>query len=98
MDLATPSYPNPDDLPLEAVELTIDGQLHSIGRRALTLRYGDDKIFITVPIEALKTDLTRALEIDFRLDAARVMGGFSEGRELSDIERQSLALAWRNCI
>lgn len=98
MDLATPSYPNPDDLPLHAVELTIDGQLHSIGRRDLTLRYGDDKIFITVPIEALKTGLTRAREIDFRLDSARVMGGFREGGELSDIERQSLALAWRNCI
>ena len=51
-----------------------------------------------IPVEALKTRLTRAQAIDFRLNAARVMGGFREGRELSDIERQSLALAWRNCI
>lgn len=98
MDLATPSYPNPDDLPLDAVELTIDDQLHAIRRPDLTVRYVDDKIFITVPVEALKTRIIRAQAIDFRLNAARVMGGFREGRELSDIERQSLALAWRNCI
>jgi hypothetical protein len=93
-----PYFTNPDDLPLDAVELTIDGQLHTIRRWDLTLRFSNDKIFITVPIEALKTQLVRAREIDFSLDAARVMGGFREGRELGDIERQSLALAWRNCI
>ena len=98
MDLATPSYPNPDDLPLSAVELTIDGQMHSIARRDLTVRYGDETIFITVPVERLKSRIIEAQRIEFRLDAARVMGGFREGNEMDDVARQSLALAWRNCI
>ncbi len=98
MDLVTPSYPNPDDLPLSAVELTIDGQMHSIARRDLSVRYGDGTIFITVPVERLKSRILEAQRIEFRLDAARVMGGFREGNEMDDVARQSLALAWRNCI
>jgi hypothetical protein len=98
MDLGTPSYPNPDNLPLNAVELTLDGRKHIIGRQSLTVRYGDNSIFITVPIDVVKGQILNSRVIDFRLDAARVMGGFRERREMSDIERQSLALAWRNCI
>lgn len=98
MDLATPSYPNPDDLPLDAIELKFDEQQHSIQRRDLAVRYSDGKIMITAPIEPLKMELAHAQNIDFRLVGARVMGGFREGRELNDIERQSLALAWKNCI
>ena len=98
MDLATPSYPNPDDLPLSAVELTIDGQMYSIARRDLAVRFGDEAIFITVPVERVKSRILEAQRIEFRLNAARVMGGFREGNELDDFARQSLALAWRNCI
>ena len=98
MDLATPSYPNPEDLPLDAVVLTLDGQRHLVGRRDLTIRYGDGSIFITVPVEAMKARFARATRVNFTLDAARVMGGFSEGNDLDETARRSLALAWRNCI
>ena len=98
MDLETPSYPDPDDLPLNAIELTIDGETYSIPRSRLDVRYGDDTILITVPVGALRNRITSAGNMDFRLDAARVMGGFSEGRDLDDTARRSLALAWRNCI
>ena len=93
-----PSFAGPDDLPLDAVELTIDGQLYGIARNNLNVRFTDDTILITVPVEALKTRLVHAREIDFSLDAARVVGGFWEGRELNNFDRQSLSLAWRNCI
>lgn len=76
MKLATPSYPNPNDLPLNAVEIRIDGDLYGVIRRDLIVRYRDDKILITVPVDALKTLLVTAREIDFSLNAARVMGGF----------------------
>jgi hypothetical protein len=98
MDLETPSYPNSDDLPLDAVELTLDGREYSIGRQSLAVRYVDDSIFITLPVDTIKGQILNSRVIDFRLDAARVMGGFREGREMSDIERQALALAWKNCI
>jgi len=98
MDLATPSFPNPKDLPLDAVELTIDGQRHRVARRDLTVRYVDGSIFIIVPVEPLRMQIIQAQTMEFRLDAARVMGGFREGNELDEIARQSLALAWRNCI
>ncbi|WP_223162583.1 COG3904 family protein [Ruegeria intermedia] len=98
MDLATPSYPNPDDLPLRAVDLAIDGQMHSVARRELTVRYGDRAIFITVPVERFKSRILEARRIEFGLDAARVMGGFREGNDMDDVARNSIALAWRNCI
>jgi hypothetical protein len=98
MDLRTPSYPNPDDLPLNAVEITIDGQEHSIARQRLDVRYGGASIYITVPVGALKDRIGNATELGFHLEAARVMGGFREGRDLDEMARQSLALAWRNCI
>lgn len=98
MDLATPSYPNPADLPLNALELTIDDQQHRVPRSDLDVRYGDQSIFITAPVGPLATRLMEARTLAMRLDAARVMGNFREGRELGETERQSLALAWRNCI
>lgn len=98
MDLVTPSFPNPEDLPLTAVELTIDGRQHSIGRRDLNVRYGEGSIFISVPVEALKHKIIRAKNIEFQTNAARVMGGFRESNQLDEIAQQSLALAWRNCI
>jgi hypothetical protein len=98
MDLATPSYPNPDDLPLNAVEIVLDDQPVRVERRRLTVRYGDGSIFITVPVEGLKPSILAARKIGFRLDAARVMGGFNEGNQMDDVARQALALAWRNCI
>lgn len=98
MDLATPSFSNPDDLPLNAVEMTIDNDRYAITRPDLLVRYGDRSIFITVPVRSLEPMITRASRIDFRLDAARVMGGFSEGNDLDETARRSIALAWRNCI
>lgn len=98
MDLLTPSYPNPDDLPLNAVELTIDGQMYAIWRRDLKVRYGDGSVLITVPVGNLEQAILKARHIEMRLDAPRVMGNFREGKELDETERQSLALAWRNCI
>lgn len=98
MDLVTPSYPNVADLPLSAVEVLIDGTLHVVPRSALSVRYGDGSIFITVPVPALSTKITQAKSIEFGLDAPRVMGWFREEAELDDFARQSLSLAWRNCI
>ncbi len=98
MDLATPSYPDPNDLPLNAIELTIDDRKYAINKPDITLRYADDKILITVPVYALRDKIISAGIFSLRLDAARVMGGFSEGGRLSDLEKKSLALAWRNCI
>lgn len=98
MGLATPSYTNPDDLPLHAIELIIDGKNHRIARSSLDLRYDGDVILITVPVGFLRDEITNAQELHFRTDAARVMGGFSEGRALDNLARQSLALAWKNCI
>lgn len=98
MDLATPSYPDPDKLPLHAIDLKIDGDTHSIPRSRLDVRYGDDTILITVPVENLRDRITSARQVDFQLDGARVMGGFREGRDLDENARRSLALAWRNCI
>jgi hypothetical protein len=98
MDLATPSYPNVDDLPLFGVDITIDGQLYNIPRRDLGVRYSGDLIYITVPVRSIKNIVLGAREIIFRTDNARVMGGFSESRSLEDAERSSIALAWRNCI
>lgn len=98
MDLQTPSYPNPNDLPLHAVEIFIDGQVHTIARHRLDVRYGGPSIYITVPVGPLEDRIARAVELGFRLEAARVMGGFREGRKLDEIARQSLALAWQNCI
>lgn len=98
MDLVTPSYPNVADLPLSAVEMLIDGTLHVVSRSALSVRYGDGSIFITVPVPALSAKITQAKSIEFGLDAPRVMGWFREEAELDDFARQSLSLAWRNCI
>jgi hypothetical protein len=98
MDLATPSYPDPDDLPLNAVNLIIDDERYSIGRPDLTVRYGDGSIYITVPVQSLESRITHAEQIEFSLDAARVMGGFREGNDLDEAARQSIMLAWRNCI
>lgn len=98
MDLQTPSYPNPDDLPLKAVEVLIDGQLHVISRRALDVRYGDGLILIRAPMDGLAGLLSGARQIEFSLDAARVMGNFREGHDLDETARRSIALAWRNCI
>ncbi|WP_157057398.1 hypothetical protein [Loktanella sp. 3ANDIMAR09] len=98
MSLQTPSYPNPDDLPLNALEVTINGQMSSLPRRDMDVRYGDGTILVTASMGGLKDRVLNAKEINFRLDAARVMGGFNEGGELDDAARQSIALAWRNCI
>ena len=98
MDLVTPSYPNVADLPLSAVEMLVDGTLHVVPRSALSVRYGDGSIFITVPVPALSAKITQAKSIEFGLDAPRVMGWFREEAELDDFARQSLSLAWRNCI
>lgn len=98
MDLATPSYPNPNDLPLNAVEITIDGQPYRIDRKELNVRYTNGSILIAMPVERIKAQIIGAQKIDFDLDAARVMGGFREGIEMGIAERQSLSLAWRNCI
>lgn len=98
MDLQTPSYPDPDDLPLHAVEVKINGQSHVIPRRALDIRYGDGLILIRVPMDGLTELLSGARQIEFSLDAARVMGNFREGNNLDETARRSIALAWRNCI
>ena len=98
MDLATPSFPNPKDLPISAVEVIIDGALRTIPRRDLTVRYGDGTIFITAPMDGFRDWISNAERVEFSLDAPRVMGNFREGNTLDDIARRSIALAWRNRI
>ncbi|SDZ57373.1 hypothetical protein SAMN05444004_12337 [Jannaschia faecimaris] len=98
MEPRTPSYPNPDDLPLNAVEVMINGQLHVIPRRSLDVRYGDGSILIRAPMDGLTELIPGARRIEFSLDAARVMGNFREGNEPDETARRSIALAWRNCI
>jgi hypothetical protein len=71
---------------------------HAIKRSNLSVRYGDGSIFITTPVLNLVSRISRAEEIEFQIDAARVMGWFSEGNRLDEASRKSLALAWRNCI
>lgn len=92
------SHPDPYNLPINAVDLSIDRQKHSISKRELSLKYEKGQVYITFSVEALKQIIVAATEIEVRLDAARVMGGFREGRALDDNERKSLAIAWRNCI
>jgi hypothetical protein len=89
---------NPDHLPLHAVEVIINGQLHVIPRRTLDVRYGDGLILIRAPMDGLTELLRGARQIEFSLDAARVMGNFREGNDLDETARRSIALAWRNCI
>ena len=98
MDLQTPSFPNPDDLPLTAVEIVINGQLYTIPRRTLDVRYSDGLILIRAPMDSLTELVSGARQIEFSLDAARVMGNFREGNNLDETARKSIALAWRNCI
>jgi hypothetical protein len=98
MRLATPSYLNPEDLPLYAVEIRIDGELYGVVRQDLIVRYSDNSILITVPVGVLRPVIINAQKIQFSLNAARSMGGFWEGSELSIVDRQSLSLAWRNCF
>jgi hypothetical protein len=98
MDLRTPSYPNPDDLPLDAVEVVIDGQLHKITRRNLDVRYNGDMILIRASMIGLSDRFSSATQVEFSLDAPRVMGNFREESALDEAARQSIALAWRNCI
>lgn len=93
MDLSSPSYPDPDDLPLNGIELKLDGQMFLIRRPELTVKYGDGTILITMPVETLKRRIDQAREIDFRLDGARSIGGFRESNVLDDAARKSLALA-----
>ena len=98
MYLRTPSYPNPDDLPLDAVEVVLDGQLHKISRRNLNVRYNEDMILIRASMAGLGNRFASASQIEFSLDAPRAMGNFREESTLNETARQSIALAWRNCI
>jgi len=98
MQLLTPSYSNPNDLPLHAVEVVINGQTNMIYRQALDVRYNGGLILIRVPMDGLLEQITSANRIEISLDAARVMGGFREGSDLDETSRRSIALAWRNCI
>lgn len=98
MDLLTPSYPNPDDLPLNAVRIEVDGVRYAAPRRDLEVRYRGDTIVVTVPVGGIASQITSAREISFSLDAPRVMGGFLENSRLEPREREAIALAWRNCI
>lgn len=95
---ATASYPEPADLPINAVDLTIDGELYKIPRKSLSIRYGPDEIFITFQIKNLEAVISSAQTLDFSLDAPRAMGFFSESSDLEEPERQAIRLAWKNCI
>jgi len=98
MDLVTPSYPDPEDLPLKGIGIMLDDKRYLVGRDDLKLRYGDGKIFMTALVDGLKTMISDVEEVSFSLEAARVMGGFREGNSLDETARKSLKLAWRNCI
>jgi hypothetical protein len=98
MDLVTPSYPDPEDLPLKGIGIMLDDKRYLVGRDDLKLRYGDGKIFMTALVDGLKTLISAVDQISFTLEAARVMGGFREGNDLDETARKSLKLAWRNCI
>lgn len=98
MALVTPSFPDPATLPLDAIEITLDGATHSVPRRFLDVRYWDGKIVVNAPVNHLQSQILAARQIEFRLDGARVMGGFLEGNSMDEEARRSLALAWRNCI
>ena len=98
MDLVTPSYPDPDDLPLRAVVFEINGIPFIAPRHDLAVRYRGNTIVLTVRVGGIAPLITNASQIRFSLDAPRSMGNFRESSQLDETARQSIALAWRNCI
>lgn len=98
MDLATRSQWNPSELPLQEVRIEIDGVRFAAPRRDLEVRYRGDTIEVTVPVGGVAYRITAAREINFTLTAPQAMGNFYETSRLDATARQSIALAWRNCI
>lgn len=98
MDHANPYFETAEDLPLHGVNVILDGAEHWIGREALDVRMADRRITISAPADWLVPHIDRLTHIAFRLDAARVMGGFYEEGPLDETARRAVSLAWGNCI
>lgn len=100
MDLVTPSYPKVENLPLNGVEIQVDGVKYNAARSQIDVRYNTvgDTVLIAVPVSGIANKIGSADHLRFNLDAPRVMGNFFEGGELDDMQRKAIRLAWRNCI
>ncbi|MFG6572160.1 MULTISPECIES: hypothetical protein [Sulfitobacter] len=55
-------------------------------------------ILIRASMTGLSDRFSSATQVEFSLDAPRSMGNFREESALDETARQSIALAWRNCI